>query len=74
MNDTEIVTVTMTLTLGPLVMQAFPTPQAVRTYLQDVGVWPSGARDERWQLDVSAPGAYLVHLTCLVSLPDAAGS
>jgi hypothetical protein len=68
MNDAFIkdIAVGVTLSIGPLLMRAFSTPQAVRTYLQEYGVWPDGVVEERWQQDFTAPGTYAVHLQCLV--------
>jgi hypothetical protein len=72
MRDEDIV-VGVTLTLGPLVMQAFPTPHALRASLQEAGVWPSGASEERWRPDFTAPGTYTVQLECCVPRPRPSG-
>jgi hypothetical protein len=64
--------ISMTLQINPTLFRACGTQDALRVHLQAAGVWPAQFWDEWWQMDIAAPGAYLVHLTCPVSLPGAA--
>jgi hypothetical protein len=55
-------TLMMTLHLSPVLMGAFPDQRMLREYLQERGLWPDGAIQERWQPDFTTPGAYVVVL------------
>jgi hypothetical protein len=63
------VTLLLTLHISPLLMRALPDQRQLREYLQDEGLWPVGAVQERWQPDFATPGAYIASLELEVQLP-----
>jgi hypothetical protein len=48
---------------------ACSSPAGVKAYLEQSGVWPAGARLDRWRLSEKAPG-YEVEIDVDVPLPS----